>query len=89
MTESIYIYNNTIIQVIFTSVELPVPSLVATSEVRDICSRFIRATNPTELGYSYDELKSLDDIKVTLLPEKKGTLLNRHNEYNIESRVSY
>lgn len=66
--------------------ELPVPSLVPTSEVRDICSRFIRATNPTELGYSYDELKSLDDIKVTLLPEKKGTLLNRHNEYNIESR---
>ena len=49
-------------------------------------ARFNRATNPTDFGYSYEELKGLDDITVTLLPEKKGTLL-KHNEYQVESRV--
>lgn len=69
-----------------TLAELPVPSLGTNAEIQTILTRFFRATKPTELGYTYDELKALDEIKVTLIPEKKGTLL-KHNEYTVESRV--
>lgn len=57
------------------------------AELKDVCARFTRATNPNELGYTYEQLKSLDDIHVSLIPEKKGTLI-KHNEYLVESRVS-
>ena len=67
--------------------EFPIPSLGGSGDIREICARYIRATNPTELAYTYEELKALDDIQVTLVPEKKGTLL-KHNEYVVESRVS-
>lgn len=66
---------------------LPIPTLSTMVEIKDICAKFNRATNPNELGYTYEQLKSLDDIHVSLIPEKKGTLL-KHNEYLVESRVS-
>lgn len=47
----------------------------------------LRATNPTQLGYSYDELKHMDDISVSVMPEKKGMVF-KHVEYLVESRVS-
>lgn len=49
--------------------------------------RVLRATNPTELGYTYEELKGMDDISVTIMPEKKGMVF-KHVEYLVESRVS-
>lgn len=72
--------------VVSLNAELPMPTLATLAELKDMWARFNRATNPTEFGYSYEELKGLDDITVTLLPEKKGTLL-KHNEYQVESRV--
>lgn len=66
---------------------LPIPTLSTMVEIKDICDKFNRATNPNELGYTYEQLKSLDDVHVSLIPEKKGTLL-KHNEYLVESRVS-
>ena len=66
--------------------ELPTPTLASPAEIQAILTRFFRAAKPTELGYTYDELKALDEIKVTLIPEKKGTLL-KHTEYTVESRV--
>lgn len=66
--------------------ELPSPSLASPAEIQAILTQFFRATKPTELGYTYEELKALDEIKVTLIPEKKGTLL-KHTEYTVESRV--
>ena len=66
---------------------LPIPTLSTMVEIKDICDKFNRATNPNELGYTFEQLKSLDDVHVSLIPEKKGTLL-KHNEYLVESRVS-
>lgn len=68
--------------------ELPSPSLASITELKDIKAHFVRATNPSELGYTYEDLKGFDEIKVTLIPEKKGALL-KHNEYTVESRVSF
>ena len=48
--------------------------------------KVLRKTRPTELGYSYEELKTMDDISVSLLPEKKGMLF-KHVEYLVESKV--
>ena len=66
----------------------PYPAVSQLAEIKELCSRYIRATNPTELGYSYDEIKGFDEVNVTLLPEKKGSLLNKHNEYTVQSKVS-
>jgi sorting nexin-8 len=65
--------------------ELPSPTLASLSELKVICTKFYRSTLPTELGYSYDELKTMDDISISLLPEKKGTVF-KHNEYLVESK---
>ena len=66
--------------------ELPSPTLASLSELKVICTKFYRSTVPTELGYSYDELKTMDDVSISLLPEKKGTVF-KHNEYMVESKV--
>ncbi len=47
----------------------------------------VRATNPSQLGYSYEDLKTMDSITVTIMPEKKGMVF-KHVEYLVESRVS-
>ena len=48
--------------------------------------KLFRATRPTELGYTYEELKSMDEISVTLIPERKGVVF-KHVEYLVESKV--
>ena len=67
-------------------VELPSPTLASLSELKDICTKFYRGRIPTELGYTYSELKTMDDVSICLLPEKKGTVF-KHNEYLVESKV--
>ena len=67
--------------------ELPKPELAGLVELRDSVMRVVRATNPTQLGYTYEELKAMDDISVTIMPEKKGMVF-KHIEYLVESRVS-
>ena len=56
------------------------------SDLRSACMKVMRATRPTELGYSYEELKAMDDVIVNLLPEKKGMVF-KHVEYLVESKV--
>ena len=46
----------------------------------------LRATNPTQLGYTYEEIKAMDEISVTIMPEKKGMVF-KHVEYLVESKV--
>ena len=70
----------------FPPPDLPSPKLASLSDLKDICSKFYRSTVPTELGYTYDQIKSMDDIVISLLPEKKGTVF-KHNEYMVESKV--
>ena len=41
---------------------------------------------PTELGYNYQELCGMDDVSVTLVPEKQGVVF-KHVEYVVESKV--
>lgn len=65
--------------------ELPKPDLGSLTELRDLVMQVVRVTNPTQLGYTYEELKSMDDISVTIMPEKKGMLF-KHIEYLVESR---
>lgn len=67
--------------------ELPKPDLAPLAELHDMCMHVLRATNPTQLGYSYEELKGMDDISITIMPEKKGMVF-KHVEYLVESRVS-
>lgn len=69
-------------------VELPIPTMTNTTELKDITKHYIRATNPTELAFTYEELKSLDVVNVSLIPEKKGTLI-KHSEYMVESKASF
>ena len=69
------------------SPELPKPELASLSELRDMSMQVLRATNPTQLAYSYEELKAMDDVSVTIMPEKKGMVF-KHVEYLVESRVS-
>lgn len=38
------------------------------------------------LGYQYHELVDIDNIKLDLIPEKKGLLL-KHVEYEVTSQV--
>ena len=57
-------------------------------ELRTACMKVLRVTRPTELGYSYEELKAMDDVSVNLLPEKKGMVF-KHVEYLVESKVRY
>lgn len=71
---------------LFPLTELPSPSLGPIAEMRDSCMKLFRATRPTELGYTYEELKSMDEISVTLIPEKKGVVF-KHVEYLVESKV--
>ena len=56
------------------------------SDVRSACLKVLRKTRPTELGYSYEDLKAMDDVSVNLLPEKKGMVF-KHVEYLVESKV--
>ena len=42
---------------------------------------------PNVLGYKFDELCDFDQVKVELVPEKKGLIL-KHVEYEVTSRVS-
>lgn len=35
---------------------------------------------------SYEELKAMDEVSVTLIPEKKGMVF-KHVEYLVESKV--
>jgi len=65
--------------------ELPSPKLATVAEIRDSCMRLFRATHPNQLGYTYEELKSMDEIAVTLIPEKKGMVF-KHVEYLVESK---
>ena len=83
-----HIHAKSFFSLCMSNLELPVPMIGQLSEIRELCGRFVRATNPTELGYTYDEIKGLDDINVTLLPEKKGSILHKHNEYTVQSKVS-
>lgn len=65
--------------------ELPQPDLAPPTELRDLAMEIRRATNPTQLGYTYEELKAMDDITLTIMPEKKGMVF-KHVEYLLESR---
>ncbi len=71
---------------VFVHSELPIPTLAPLPELRDLCMQVLRATNPTQLGYTYEELKAMDDISVTIMPEKKGMVF-KHVEYLLESKV--
>lgn len=70
-----------------TPTEPPKPDLACLSDLRSLCLQVARASCPTELGYSYEEVKGMDDISVTIMPEKKGMVF-KHVEYLVESRVS-
>lgn len=67
--------------------ELPKPDLAGLGELRDLVMQVLRATNPTQLGYTYEDLKAMDVITVTVMPEKKGMVF-KHVEYLVESKVS-
>lgn len=47
--------------------------------------RLRRERTPNVLGYSFSDLCELDNIKVELVPEKKGLIL-KHVEYEITSQ---
>ena len=67
--------------------ELPRPDLASLPELRNLSQQVLRVLCPTELGYSYEEVKGMDDITVTIMPEKKGMVF-KYVEYLVESRVS-
>ena len=70
-----------------STAELPSPTLASMSELRSSCMKILRKMRPTELGYSYEEIKAMDEVNVNLLPEKKGMVF-KHVEYLVESKVS-
>ena len=67
-------------------VELPKPQLGDLSDLKALSIKMRRQRAPNILGFTYSELKSLDTIKVELVPEKKGLIL-KHVEYEVSSKV--
>lgn len=70
----------------FRDSELPTPTIATVAELRDTCLKLHRVKEPTELGLVYDELRSMDDVSVTLVPEKQGVVF-KHVEYIVESKA--
>ena len=66
--------------------ELPVPVLGSTSELHGISVSILKGGGEVRLAQSYEELKAMDEVSVTLIPEKKGVVF-KHVEYLVESRV--
>ena len=64
--------------------ELPRPNLGDLTEMRAASVRLRRERTPNVLGFSFQELSSLDQIKLELVPEKKGLIL-KHVEYEVTS----
>lgn len=71
---------------VFPFVELPKPSLGDLSDLKQLSIRVRREKMPNMLGYQYHELVDIDNIKLDLIPEKKGLLL-KHVEYEVTSQV--
>ncbi|XP_064406510.1 sorting nexin-8-like isoform X2 [Halichondria panicea] len=65
--------------------EMPVPVLGPTSELADISLSLIKGEGAVKLLLSYDDIKAMDDVSVTLIPEKKGMVF-KHVEYLVESK---
>ncbi len=57
-----------------------------TSELADISLSLIKGEGAVKLVLSYEDLKAMDDVSVTLIPEKKGMVF-KHVEYLVESKV--
>ena len=64
--------------------ELPRPNLGDLSDMRAASVRLRRKHTPNVLGFSFSDLCCLDNIKVELVPEKKGLIL-KHVEYEVTS----
>ncbi|KAK7112126.1 sorting nexin-8-like isoform X2 [Littorina saxatilis] len=69
----------------FSGQELPRPNLGDLSDMKAASVRLRRERTPNVLGYSFSDLCELDNIKVELVPEKKGLIL-KHVEYEITSQ---
>ncbi|XP_076460047.1 sorting nexin-8-like [Babylonia areolata] len=69
----------------FSGQELPKPNLGDLSDMRAASVRLRRERTPNVLGFSFSDLCSLDNIKVELVPEKKGLIL-KHVEYEVTSQ---
>jgi sorting nexin-8 len=54
------------------------------SDLRKLTVRVRRQSQPTRLGYTYDELVSLDTLYLRIIPGKKG-LIVKHVEFILES----
>ena len=57
------------------------------SELHDISLSLLQPETSAKLTQTYEQLKAMDDITVTLIPEKKGVVF-KHVEYLVESKVS-
>ena len=68
--------------------ELPIPVLGSMSELHDISLSLLQPETSAKLTLTYEQVKAMDDITVTLIPEKKGVVF-KHVEYLVESKVSY
>ena len=62
------------------------PVLGSTSELHGISVSILKGGGAVRLTQSYEELKAMDEVSVTLIPEKKGVVF-KHVEYLVESRV--
>ena len=66
--------------------ELPKPHLGDLSDLKALSAQVRREKNPNVLNYTYKDLVTLDNVTISLVPEKKGLLL-KHVEYEIKSEV--
>lgn len=69
----------------FQGIPLPTPTLGGTEELKAILVRFYRDNAPRVVSYTYEELRGLDDVTVTLIPEKIGIVF-KHVEYEVQSK---
>lgn len=69
----------------FSGQELPKPDLGDLADLKAYNIQLRRQKSPNILGFTYVELCNLDNIKVELMPEKKGLIL-KHVEYEVTSQ---
>ncbi|XP_065826548.1 sorting nexin-8-like [Oscarella lobularis] len=71
---------------VFQDTELPKPKLGELSNLTKMTLEIDRQSNPTVLGFTYDDLVAMDTLYLSVIPGKKG-LIVKHVEFTLDSQL--
>ena len=77
---------SSILTYVFLHTELPKPKLGELSNLTKMTLEIDRQSNPTVLGFTYDDLVAMDTLYLSVIPGKKG-LIVKHVEFTLDSQL--